>query len=97
MREIKAGDNVVYQNATIKEENKMDHMSIIMIKVKEVKDETFIAEKREDELFKYRVKHVIEGKKFIVYEGYNFHKIAVEEGDLLKEDYEKLKEIGRAN
>jgi len=79
----------------VKKEGAMDGIEIVLLKVIEVTDETFTSEKFEYELPKYRIKHIA-GDKMDPYEGYNYHKIAVEEGDLLSEVYQKLKELGRA-
>lgn len=94
MIEIEEGDPVVYQKPRVKKEGAIDSIEIVLLKVTEVKDETFTSDNLEGDLPKYRVKHIA-GDKMEPYEGYNYHKIAVEEGNLSLEDYETLKEMGR--
>jgi hypothetical protein len=92
MKDIKVGDYVSYMYPHVLK-NGMQTCEIKIHKVIEVEEEDFIAEDIDGKLKKYRIRHIFENGSYTEYEGYDYLKITLEEGEIDQSTYDAIKKL----
>lgn len=89
---IKVGDFIVYEHPKEKIEDSTYKVKVELFKITHIHEEENTFDSKDyNGLKPYRIKRIIKNKENVPYYGYDYHKIAMEEGDLSQEDYDKIK------
>lgn len=68
-------------------------IEVIKVVSVDIENNTFMAENDKEPKALYRVKNVLRDRSNFAYEGYDFHRIAVDSGELDKETYNEIKKL----